>query len=84
MTEHAPACANDLARDYSIVSKKPETIRRDRLAYTVNDACQLLSVSRSHLYVMSGKGLIRLTRLGCRTLVPAAEINRLLGLGEAA
>ncbi|WP_363347156.1 helix-turn-helix domain-containing protein [Methylocystis echinoides] len=49
------------------------------LAYRVNDACRVLSVSRSHLYALAAKGEIKLTHIGNRTLVSLAEIHRLLG-----
>lgn len=45
----------------------------------INDACQILQISRSHLYAMAAKGLIRLVRIGNRTVVPESEIDRLLG-----
>ncbi len=48
-------------------------------AYRVNDACRILSISRSHLYDLASAGKVRLVRLGARTLVPASEIARLLG-----
>lgn len=50
-------------------------------AFRVNQACKMLSISRSHLYALAAKGELRLVRLGSRTLVPAVEINRLLGEG---
>lgn len=48
-------------------------------AWTVNDALRQLSVSRATLYKMANKGEIRLARIGGRTLVPDAEIKRLVG-----
>jgi excisionase family DNA binding protein len=45
----------------------------------VNDACRILQISRSHLYAMAAKGLIRLVRVGGRTVVPESEIDRILG-----
>jgi excisionase family DNA binding protein len=48
-------------------------------AWRVNDALRQLSVSRATLYKMANNGEIRLARIGGRTLVPDAEIRRLVG-----
>jgi excisionase family DNA binding protein len=48
-------------------------------AWRVNDALRQLSVSRATLYKMAKDGEIRLARIGGRTLVPDAEIKRLVG-----
>ena len=52
-------------------------------AWRVNDAlrCKPSSVSRATLYKMANSGEIRLARIGGRTLVPDAEIQRLVGEG---
>jgi excisionase family DNA binding protein len=52
------------------------------LAYTIKNACRLLSVSRSTLYAMASKGELRLVKISGRTLLPASEIARLLGDGR--
>jgi excisionase family DNA binding protein len=52
------------------------------MALRVSDACRTLSISRSHLYALAAKGGVKLTRVGGRTLVTMAEINRLLGAAE--
>lgn len=49
------------------------------LAFSVRDACSLLSISRSSLYVLAARGKVRLTKLGGKTLVSRVEIDRLLG-----
>ena len=46
-------------------------------ARRVNDACVALQISRSHLYALAGAGKIKLIRIGGRTLVPEAEIDRI-------
>jgi excisionase family DNA binding protein len=59
-----------------------ETVEADApkpRARHVNDACRILQISRSHLYAMASKGMIRLVRIGNRTVVPETEINRILG-----
>jgi excisionase family DNA binding protein len=48
-------------------------------AFTVRDFCQALSISRSHLYSLVKQGRIRIVKVGGRTLVPSAELRRLLG-----
>jgi excisionase family DNA binding protein len=48
-------------------------------AWRVSDALLQLGISRATLYKMANKGEIRLARIGGRTLVPDAEIKRLVG-----
>ncbi len=48
----------------------------------VNDACDSLQISRSHLYALAAAGKIKLIRIGGRTLVPEAEIDRLAEEGS--
>jgi excisionase family DNA binding protein len=50
-------------------------------AWRVNDALLQLGISRATLYKMANKGEIRLAHIGGRTLVPDAEIRRLIGGG---
>jgi hypothetical protein len=47
-------------------------------ARRIPDACRAIGVSRSHLYALEAKGLVRLVRIGGRTVVPETEIDRLL------
>ena len=57
-----------------------------RLAFTIDDACELLGgISRNSIYRLNAAGGLRLVKVGGRTLVPHAEIVRLLeGDAEAA
>lgn len=48
-------------------------------ARRINDACEALGISRSHVYALASKGALRLVKVGGRTLVPESEIDRLLG-----
>lgn len=48
-------------------------------AYRINDACATLQISRSHIYAMAAKGKVKFVKIGNRTVVPASEIDRLLG-----
>ncbi len=59
------------------------TAGAERLALSVKDTCNALSISRAHLYALAAKGEIKLTRLGARTLISMSEIRRLLGEAAA-
>ncbi len=67
------------------IYRKPAAEEIKPLAYTMADACKLLSISRSCIYDMAAKGKIKILHIGGkrgRALVPASEIARLIG-GEA-
>jgi excisionase family DNA binding protein len=49
-----------------------------RAAYSVMETCELLGVSRSTLYRLIARHVLRRVHLGRRTLIPADEITRLL------
>ena len=55
----------------------PRPASNYRRARRVNDACDALQISRSHLYTLAAAGKIKIIRIGGRTLVPEAEIDRL-------
>jgi excisionase family DNA binding protein len=61
--------------------KKSSAPNRPR-ARRINDACDALQISRSHLYALAAAGKIKLIRIGGRTLVPEAEIDRLAEEGS--
>lgn len=48
-----------------------------RLAYSIDEACRLLSIGRTSLYDMAKKDEIQFLRIGGRTLVPRSEPERL-------
>lgn len=48
------------------------------VAHTITNACHLLSISRSTLYLLASQGKLRLVKVAGRTLVPATEISRLV------
>jgi excisionase family DNA binding protein len=54
-----------------------------RLAYSVSEACRLLSISRRHLYDLLAEGRIKSTKLGDRRLIAHAELERLLAGQQA-
>ncbi len=69
---------------------KPKTGKRPAeasslapLCYRINDACQLLGISRAHLYQRVAMGELRLVKIGNRSLIPASEIVRLSGTEAA-
>lgn len=50
----------------------------ERLAYGIAEAARALGVSRVTLYRRIWAGEIKAIKLGGRTLIPAAELQRLL------
>lgn len=50
------------------------------LTYTLNDAARVSGLSRATLYRRAAEGLLKLTRVGGRTLVDAASLRALLGV----
>lgn len=50
-----------------------------RLAYSVRETCALIGIGHATLYRWVAAGHLRVTRVAGRTLVPAAEISRILG-----
>ena len=56
-----------------------QTSRCDRLAYSVDEACRLLSIGRTSLYELAKRDELRLVKIAGRTLVPRSELERLAG-----
>ena len=56
-----------------------DTVQSQRVAWRVNEAAFRLGVSRATIYKMASGGKLRLIKIGGRTLIPDAEIERLLG-----
>lgn len=54
-----------------------------RRVYSVQEAAAELSVSRSHLYAMREAGLIKFSKLLNRTVITAAELDRVVAKLEA-
>lgn len=50
-------------------------------AYRINDTCHALGIGRSTLYKLIKEGQIRPITIGGRTLIPRAEIERLVKEG---
>ncbi len=55
------------------------TSASDRLAYSVDEACRLLSIGRTSLYELAQRDELRLIKIAGRTLVPRSELERLAG-----
>jgi excisionase family DNA binding protein len=56
---------------------QPQSTGR-RCAWTINEFCQIVGVSRSGVYKMVNKGLIRTAVVAGRRLIPDSERQRLL------
>ena len=54
----------------------------DALAYTLADARRMGGPSRSQIYKLNGRGVLKLIRVGRRTYVEGASLRRLMSSGE--
>lgn len=52
------------------------------MAYRVQDAVRVSGVSKSTIYELAATGELTLTKVGGRTLVPRAELQRLIEAGQ--
>jgi excisionase family DNA binding protein len=50
------------------------------IAFSVADAAGYVGISRSSLYELKKRGLISFVKIGRRTLIPRADLDRLIGL----
>jgi excisionase family DNA binding protein len=55
------------------------TLRGDKRVYSVKEVADALQLHRSTAYELVRRGEIRAVQVGGRKLVPAAELDRLLG-----
>jgi excisionase family DNA binding protein len=55
-----------------------------RPCFTVSEAAQYLRISRALLYQLIRKGRIRTVKIGARTIVRGAELERFLDQQQAA
>jgi len=53
-----------------------------KLAYSVDQACQAIAISRSKLYELIADGRIRALKIGARTLIPAESLHALIAEGS--
>ncbi len=56
----------------------------ERHAYSVDGFCRTIGIGRTKFYDLVRERKIRTVTIGGRRLVPATEIQRLLGNGEVA
>ena len=59
-------------------------VAMDRWTVTVEEAAQMLGISRSSAYECVRRGELRALRLGRRLVVPRAALEELLGVSTAA
>lgn len=55
-----------------------------KIAYTVPEALAAIGIGRTNLYKLAGEGKLDLRKVGGRTLVTAASLNRLVEEAEPA
>lgn len=51
------------------------------IAYRIPEACRVVGIGKSKLYELAAEGKIRFTRIGKRTVVTHAELQRLIDAG---
>jgi excisionase family DNA binding protein len=51
---------------------------------TINEAIQRYRCSRAHLYALKNRGLLRLYKLGGRSLISVAEVDNVVAQSVAA
>ncbi|MBI5165747.1 MAG: helix-turn-helix domain-containing protein [Magnetospirillum sp.] len=52
-----------------------DAIKKDRLAYSINDALAVVPVGRSLLYEEIRAGNLKIFKIGARTLIAADDLN---------
>ncbi len=50
----------------------------ERIAYTIQEACEALRIGRTKLYELIGQRKIKAVALGGKTLIPRSEIEAFL------
>jgi excisionase family DNA binding protein len=70
----------DAHRDSVLASKSEVTrpiVQLEPLAYSINQAVELLPIGRSALYNLMNSGELRTVKLGGRRVIPVAELHKL-------
>jgi len=49
-----------------------------KLAYSISEAANAISIGRSKLYQLIAEGSVETRKIGKRTVIPAASLHRLL------
>jgi excisionase family DNA binding protein len=58
----------------------PPTPFTTRLLVTIKDACELLSISRTHLYALHRRNEIEIVKIGGSARIRYSELQRLAGV----
>jgi len=66
---------------HQIAARKPKVTRK---AYSINELCEILGISRATYYRMVTAGQIHPVAIGGCTRIPQHELDRLLGAPESA
>jgi excisionase family DNA binding protein len=61
-----------------------ESVAESPLLHSIDGACHRLSIGRSWLYTEIAAGRIKVVKLGRRTLIPDAELRRVVTEGTQA
>lgn len=61
-------------------NEQAEHNARPRQPFTLQEACQLLTISRPTIYRMKQRGEIKLLKIGNSTRISAEEVDRILGI----
>ena len=56
---------------------RPRQLEASKLAYRVDEACDVLGIGRTSLYELAKNGELKFIRIAGRTLVPRSELERL-------
>jgi excisionase family DNA binding protein len=53
-----------------------------KLAYSIQEACDLLSIGRTTLYALIGRGDLTVLKVGRRTLIPTKSLDAFIQAAE--
>jgi excisionase family DNA binding protein len=53
------------------------------ISYSVKDVCTLLGLGRTTIYKLLEQGCLTRIKVGSRTLIPAGDVEALLGINPA-
>lgn len=65
------------------ISARKET-PSDWVAMPLRSWCRKVGISPSHAYMLAAGGKLKITKVGCRSLITRTENNRILGEMEGA
>ena len=70
---HCDKCVRNNVRMEALLDQSTER----PLAYSINESCRLLSISRRHFYDLLSEGKIQTVKIGARRVVSREEIERI-------